>query len=400
MKPWIAKYAPMHSGCIPQAGPVSSLKRFISDFRKQKKNAVLLYGPSGSCKSCAVHALANELNLEILEVNASDVRNADQINEKLGNALKQQSLFSHGKVILVDEIDGISGSDDRGGIPALVKLISESAFPVVLTANNPFGSRFSSLRASSIKIEFPSLPYSDIYCILKKICKTEAIDFDDSALKTLARRAGGDLRAAINDLQSLAYSKKLTADCVDSLSERNQIESIESALLKVLKNSDPVIALSAFDNVNTDLDAALLWLDHNMPREYSFPSDLVRAYECISRADVFRGRIRRWQHWHFLVYVNMLMTAGVACAKDKRYKSAARYEQTTRLLRIWQANMKYAKRKAVAQKIGDKTHCSARRALHSALPYVKAIFENNAGVASLLADEFDFDDDEISWLKS
>ncbi len=400
MKPWIAKYAPKCHADIPQIKSAESLKVFIKDFKKQKKNAALLYGPSGSCKSCAVHALANELNLEIVEVNASDARNAEQINARLGNALKQQSLFSKGKVILVDEIDGVSGNKDRGGIPALTKLIAKSTFPVVLTANNPFDKKFSSLRTKSLKIEFPSLDYLEIYTVLKNICNGEKIKFEDEALKALARRAGGDLRAAINDLQSLAHSKKLTKKDIDSLSERNQIESIENALIKVLKNSDPVIALSAFNDVSLDLDKCLLWLDHNLPYEYTNSSDLSRAYECISRADVFRGRIRRWQYWRFLVYVNMLLTAGVACAKDKKYKSSVKYEQTRRLLKIWQANMKYAKRKAIAQKIAYKTHCSTKRALHSTLPYIKAIFQNNEEVALKLAEEFDFDQDEIDWLKS
>ena len=208
MKPWIVKHTPKCSDDIPQSKSAKSLKSFIKDFKKQKKNAALLYGPSGSCKSCAVHALANELNLEIVEVNASDARNADQINAKLGNALKQQSLFSKGKVILVDEIDGVSGNKDRGGIPALTKLIANSAFPVVLTANNPFDKKFSTLRTKSLKIEFPSLDYLEIYNVLKNICTEEKIKFEDKALKALARRAGGDLRAAINDLQSLTSEKR------------------------------------------------------------------------------------------------------------------------------------------------------------------------------------------------
>ncbi|MBD3361507.1 replication factor C large subunit [Candidatus Woesearchaeota archaeon] len=399
MKPWIIKYSPKCHADIPQQKSALSLKSFVKDFKKQKKNAALLYGPAGSCKSCAVHALANELNLEVVEVNASDVRNANQINEKLGNALKQQSLFSRGKVILFDEIDGVSGNKDRGGIPALVKLITNTSFPVILTANNPFDKKFSSLRNKSLKIEFPSLSYLEIYNVLKGICEKESIEFEDSALKALARRAGGDLRAAINDLQSLTYSKKLTKADIDSLSERNQIETIENALIKVLKNSDPVIALSAFNDVGLDLDKCLLWVDYNMPKEYTDAADLKRAYEYISRADVFRGRIRRWQHWHFLVYVNMLLTAGVASAKTKKYKSNIKYQQTTRLLKIWQANMKYAKRKAIAQKIAEKTHCSTRRALHSTLPYLKAIFQNNQEIAFKMAEEFDFDDDEVSWLR-
>jgi len=400
MKPWIIKYSPNSSQVIPQKESVAVLKLFISTFKNQKKKAALLYGPAGTCKSCAVHAVADELGLEVVEVNASDSRNADEINEKIGNALKQRSLLYSGKVVLVDEVDGISGSKDRGGILALVKLIEESVFPVILTANDPFDKKFNSLRTKSVKIEFPPLDYVSVFNILVEICEKEGISFDEVALKSLARRSGGDLRAAINDLQSVTVSNTLSKDMVDSLSDRNKTESISSALIKILKNSDPLVALSAFNNVDADLNECLLWLDHDMPREYSNPADLSRAYECISRADVFNGRIRRWQHWHFLVYVSSLLTAGVACAKDKKYPGVIEYERTRRLLMIWQANMKYAKRKAIAGKIASKTHCSTKRALQSTLPYIKAIFQNNKAVAESLADEFDFDDDEVSWLKS
>jgi len=87
MSPWIKKYAPAKICDIPQANAVK-LKSFVQGFKEEKKNAVFLYGPPGSCKSCAAHALAKELDFEIVEVNASDVRNAAQIKEKVGKALK------------------------------------------------------------------------------------------------------------------------------------------------------------------------------------------------------------------------------------------------------------------------------------------------------------------------
>ncbi len=41
-----------------------------------------------------------------------------------------------------------------------------------------------------------------------------------------------------------------------------------------------------------------------------------RVNDCLSRADIFQRRIKRWQHWRFLVYVNALMTAGIALSKE------------------------------------------------------------------------------------
>ena len=137
----------------------------------------------------------------------------------------------------------------------------------------------------------------------------------------------------------------------------------------------------------------------NLPEEYQKPEDLARAYDCLSRADVFNGRIRRWQHWRFLVYVNALISAGVAVAKDEKYKSFTSYKPTTRILKLWRANMKYQKRKSIASKIADKTHTSSKRALQDTLPYLSIIFRKNKKLAGQLAQEFELDKDEVEWLK-
>src|SRR3989344_6275682 len=127
MQPLINRYKPKTTKEIfGQEESVSKLKNFIVNFAKEKKNSALIYGPSGTGKTCSVYAIAKEIGHEVIEVNASDFRNAEQINSKVGNAMKQRSLFASGKIILVDEIDGLSGHQDRGGIQAITKLIEDS----------------------------------------------------------------------------------------------------------------------------------------------------------------------------------------------------------------------------------------------------------------------------------
>jgi replication factor C large subunit len=400
MVSWVRKYSPKTlREVVGQDAGVQQLKDFVLNFKKQKKGAMLIYGPSGVGKTCAVHSIAHDSNLEIIEVNASDVRNEEQITAILGNAIKQQSLFHKGKIILVDEIDGLSGQEDRGGAQALAKIIDSSSFPIVLTANNPWNSKFSTLRSKSLMVQFHPLNYLGVFTVLKKICTAEKLKASDNLLKSLARRAGGDLRAAINDLQSLAEKgNELGEEGLEGLSERNRIESIMQALVKIFKTTQPDVALAALDNVEEDLDTSLLWVDENLPKEYTKPQDLARAYESLARADIFRGRIRRWQYWRFLVYVNALMTAGVALGKDEKYHSFVSYTPTTRILKIWQANMKYQKRKAIAAKMAEQMHTSSKEVLKS-MPYVKVIFKKNKAMAEQIADELDLDKEEVEWLR-
>ena len=142
----------------------------------------------------------------------------------------------------------------------------------------------------------------------------------------------------------------------------------------------------------------MLWIDENLPKEYTNPEELAAAYDCLSKADVFLGRIRRWQHWRFLVYANALATAGVATAKKEKYQKFVPYTPTTRILKLWRAKMKYMKRKAIAEKIADKTHISTRKAIQDMVPFVKAIFERRGRQAESLSSYFGFDMEEVEWL--
>ncbi len=397
MQPWTKTYQPEKiKDIIGQDLAIKSLKEFILNFKKQKKKSALLYGPSGTGKTCSVYALAKDLGVEIYEINASDIRNKDQINSKLGAVINQHSLFSKGKIILVDEVDGLSGTKDRGGLQALIKLIQKTTFPIILTAMNPWDYKFGSLRGKTNLIEFKPVDYMSIFKILKEICKNEKIKAKDEILKSLARISGGDLRAAINDLQS-SYEKNKNLE-IEDLGERNKVETMINALIKIFKTTDPNIAKNSFDDVEENTDSIFLWIDENLPLEYTKPEDLVRAYDKLSKADVFRGRIRRWQHWRYLIYINDLLTIGIALSKDEKYKKYVQYKPTSRLLKLWWAKQKSLKKKAIAQKIASHTHTSTKQAIKN-IDYFKIIFKKNKDMAGTISKQLDLDKEEISWMK-
>ena len=401
MHPFTFKYQPKTAKeIIGQDSGIKKLRDFVVNFKRQKKNAALLYGPSGTGKTISAYAIAKELNLEILEVNASDVRNADQINSLLGSAIGQMSLFSKGKLILVDEIDGLSGTKDRGGLQAITKLIEKSSFPIILTATNPWDYKFNNLKRRAEMIEFIPLDYLSIFEILKNICSKEKIRYEEEILKGLARRAGNDARAAINDLQTLSMeAKELTKESLEELGERNKLDSMLNALVKIFKSTDPKVAITAFDTVEENLDQQLLWIDENLPREYTNPEDLAKAYDKLSKADVFNRRIKRWQHWRFLVYINALITAGIAVSKKEKYRHFVQYKPTGRLLKLWWAKQKAMKKKAIAEKIGEKTHTSTKQALKNTLPYMQIVFRKNKSFREQLTEELDLSMEEVEWLR-
>jgi replication factor C large subunit len=396
--PWVKKYNPKSSKDLEGLEKqFSELREYITKFKKGK--GILLYGGSGSGKTSSVYALAHELGLELIEINASDTRNAESINSIVGSASKQASLFFSGKIILVDEVEGLTGREDRGGVQALIKIIEESRFPIVLTCQDPYDDKLKALRKASKLIEFKIRQYTDTLVFLKKICEKEKISFEEEALSMIARKSNGDLRAAANDLQSIASpGKKLSRADVEHLSDRERTEKVENSLLRIFKTTDAKTALGSFDNVAEDIDEIFLWVDENLPKEYLKPEDLARGFEALSNADVFKGRIMRWQHYRFYVYCYDLLTAGIALAKDEKYKNIVEYKETGRKLQIWIANMKNMKKKAISEKIAAKTHVSKKHAFRDTLPYLKGIGKHDPEQAKRIAEFLELDSEQAEYL--
>jgi replication factor C large subunit len=330
-------------------------------------------------------------------VNSSDVRNEANMNTFLGSALGQRSLFFTPKVILIDEIDNISGTKDRGCIPALVKALEKSTFPVILTGNDFYDSKFSALRKACLQVEYAALDHKAVAQILQKVCTRENIAAEGKALSSLARKCDGDARAALIDLQTLSGADKvLKYEEINNLSDRKRMETIINALIKIFKSSSVDNALGALDDVDMDMNEIFLWLDENLSKEYLSPSALAKAYEHLSRADVFNNRIRRWQHWRFLVYINDLLTAGISSAKDKKSTEFVEYKPTSRVLKIWMANQKLAKKKAIAEKIAKATHTSAKEAF-AQVPYFQVMLKKDGCVE--LIKELELNEEEAEWMR-
>jgi len=397
MQPFPLKYQPKTLTDIKgQDKPLSILQNYVQNYKTQKKKAALIYGPIGCGKTSSIHALAKQSSSEIIEINSSHLRNEEAINSVVGSALKQRSLFFQSKIVLIDEIDNIFGRQDRGCANTINKLIQSSAYPIILTANDPYNKKLSTLRKSSEMIEFNRLTYPTIANHLKEICQKENIQYEEKALNTLARIADGDLRGALIDLQLLAHDKTLTFQKLDHLSDRKKTETIFNTLRLIFKATDIQNSLPALNNLNIPLNEVFLWLDENLPKEYISPEDLYQAYQKLSRADIFNARIKRQQHWRFLVYISNLLTAGISSSKSQKNLSFVQYSQTKRILKLWKAKMKNAKKKDLAFKIAQKTHSSQKQALQN-VPYFKTIFKNSSNQQQFI-NQLDLSQDEVDWL--
>ncbi|MBU3912778.1 MAG: replication factor C large subunit [Nanoarchaeota archaeon] len=362
---------------------VDKIKAFIRTF--PAKRAVLLHGPAGTGKTSLAYALAKETGSEILELNASDLRNKDQLERILKPATEQLSLFGKNKIILIDEVDGISTAD-RGGLPELLMLIEKTKFPIIVTANDIWQQKFNLLRRKTDLIQFKNLDYKTILSILKEISEKEKIKVASDILASVAIKAKGDVRAALNDLQTIQLVNQ-----PEEISERDKEEDIFNVLRIIFKQTAHKETLRLYDTLNMPLDEIRLWLEENIPYEYR-GKELYNAFEALSKADVFRGRIHRQQHWRFLVYQNILLSAGVSSAKSAPRTGFTAYKKPSRILKIWMANQRNAKRKSISQKYAALCHISIKRAVKD-FPIIRQIITNKPDIYKSLRlseEEIDF----------
>ncbi len=395
--PWTAKYAPIKRADL--VGDPATFNKILEYVQKHKRGQkpIVLIGKSGIGKSTIPHIVAKELDLEILEVNAADSRNKEAIETIIGGAAAQQSLFFKGKLILIDEADGISGRNDRGGVQALLAIIPKSAHPIIITINEEDDKLKSLLKVCNVlEIE---LTHDQVMQRLEHIAAAEKITIAKEQLSAIARKSSGDMRAAINDLQSIAGFGTITKEDVQLLDDRQAKEAMQQALLKIFKTTSAEIALPSLDNVDCDPDELIKWIDENLPREYQNPQDLARGFDALAEADKFFGRIRRWQYYRYYVYIFNLLTAGIALAKDKKYAKMTEYHPTGRILKIWIYNQKNFKRKKLAEGLAPHLHTSTKRIRQDVLPYLKITYKNDKKLGKALLEQYGLEEEAIEWLE-
>ncbi len=394
---WIEKHRPTNFIEIKgQVEAVLKAKRFVEEFNlaklsnKKTKKAIILYGPPGTGKTTLAHVIARETTSELFELNASDLRNKDKLQEILKPAIEQKSLIKKGKIILIDEVDGISATD-RGGLPELIKLLEESSYPMIITANDIWKSNLSPLRQKAELVNLKEINYRIIKDVLNDILKKEKLFVNQNILTSISVRARGDLRAAINDLQAIARLRDPSAIIFD---ERNKEVDIFNALKMIFKGKPTPETLEVFDSVNMPIDEIILWVEENIPAEYN-NEELARAYERLSKVDVFKGRIYKQQYWRFLIYENILLSYGISSAKlDKIKTNFTSYKRPTRILKIWMHNQRTLKKKTIAEKYARKVHVGVKRALHE-FPIIKQIINSHPDIAR----ELKLSEEEMEYLR-
>ena len=404
--PWVIKYRPKRVDDVVNQAQAKALaikwiKGWISG--NPVKKAALFYGPPGSGKTSLAGALAREYGFEYLEMNASDYRRASDIQRIAVVAATQKGLFGRGKLIVLDEVDGLSGLADEGAIQAILDLVNRARNPIVMTANDPWNQKLRPLRDAVLMIEFRRLTKTDVKKVLRRLCELERLNCREDALNYIADKASGDLRSAINDLEAVAEGYgEVTLELVKALLRpRDRVFTPFDVVRKIFISKYAWQARQAASQTDLTPDDLKQWINENLPIQIQEPEDLWRAYDRLSRADVYFGRIVKSGSWDLLPYAIELMTAGVSLSIKKNVKAKyrwIRYRFPQRILMMYRTKEARQIRESLALLVGEHIHASKKKVKNDVLPYLKIIFENNPELAAKIVVGLNMPEEYVRYL--
>ncbi len=373
----------------------------------QEKAAVLLEGQPGIGKTSIVYAIANDLNMEVIETNASDTRTRDTLEAKLKESSKSKGIMdfiseSKKKLILIDEIDGIYGTKDRGAVPTILELIKSTQFPIIMCANE-YKTSLQSLYNAIPRYEVNPLSKSEILKIINKIIEREQIEsISQEDLELIMGKNEGDLRGLINDLQALSQ-----------ITDENPIERNKIILSLHRDTTKEIFGIirDLFQTVNTlneardltnksDVDYNFLykWINENLPSFIQNKNDLTNAFENLAIADQIFGRINKNMQWSLLPYFYDLFAGGVALPgienRSKGFKTVSfpRYSSST----SYSFNIS---EKSLIQKIQAKYPLSEIEVFRDFIPFLRIFISISRRNLKIVSDWLELDAKEKKLLK-
>ncbi|CAN8234168.1 unnamed protein product [Cochlearia groenlandica] len=214
--PWVEKYRPQSLDDVAaHRDIIDTIDRLTNENRLPH---LLLYGPPGTGKTSTILAVARKLygpkyRTMILELNASDDRGIDVVRQQIQDFASTQS-FSLGKssvkLVLLDEADAMTKDAQFALRRVIEKYTKSTRFTLI---GNHVNKIIPALQSRCTRFRFAPLDPVHVSQRLKHVVEAEGLDVSESGLAALVRLSNGDMRKALNILQSTHMaSQKITEE--------------------------------------------------------------------------------------------------------------------------------------------------------------------------------------------
>ena len=277
MNLWVEKYRPQ---VLEDYVGNEMIKNKISDYiEKGSIQNLLFHGVAGTGKTTLAKLITNNINCDLLYINASDERGIDTIRDKIIPFASSMG-FGGVKIVILDEADYITPQAQATLRNTMESFSGNTRF--ILTCNylerivSPLQSR-----CQTLEIKPPSKQEVAYRCV--EICKAEEVTIDNTALKTIINAHYPDIRKTINTIQGSVI------DGVVKLDEASLKDDLNEQILQALSSKSKLVAIRQiladsgsreFDNLfkslydNTDKfttkDGAAILIIAKYQYEYTF----------------------------------------------------------------------------------------------------------------------------------
>uniref|UniRef100_A0A6Q2X6E8 Replication factor C subunit 1 n=1 Tax=Esox lucius TaxID=8010 RepID=A0A6Q2X6E8_ESOLU len=199
--------------------------------------AALLSGPPGIGKTTTAVLVCEELGYSYVEMNASCCRSKNSLKEVIAESLNNTSIknfytgssqtVSSKHVLIMDEIDGMAGNEDRGGIQEMIGLIKQSRIPIICMCNDRNHQKIRSLANYCFDLRFQRPRLEQIKGAMMSIAFKEGLKVPPPALNEMILASNQDIRQVLHNLSMWsAKDKVMTYDQVkeDSNNARKDLK--------------------------------------------------------------------------------------------------------------------------------------------------------------------------------
>jgi replication factor C large subunit len=280
---------------------------------------LLLVGPPGTGKTTLVHALARQFDYDLVEMNASDTRNKEILQARIMPIFQNTGLLGRKIMLFLDEVDGISGREDSGGLDTLVDLMKEPTAPVIMAANKK-STKIRDLAKVCKTVEFAPVPPRLLTLFLDHVLQSEGAKLGLGDRISVVYNSRGDIRSLLNSAQSrdAGYATVSNKDIVDvDIADAingyfSTSGSAEEAVAYIAKAdasySDPRYEVMSPEARRRDMIAALF---SSIVSSHIEHGDLAAMLDVLSKADMMVGRASRNRRWSLLRYVSRMIAIGL-----------------------------------------------------------------------------------------
>jgi replication factor C large subunit len=178
------------------------------------------------------------------------------------------------------------------------------------------------------------------------------------------------------------------------LTSRNKDISMDETLRGFFSAKSVAEASSLLFRSSVDYDEFLMSVSDNLPRRYTNPDELAAAYDYVSQADVFRGRVGT-ENWHLLKYFFNALSEAAAVAPES-YKPFEFISPPIRIITLFWTKGKRTMLDGICGKIGVQCHVSHAIAKHDFVPFIKSMLQRQK--SSPIASWFKLTSEEVDFL--